>query len=112
LELDDKINIWLKNGIRCVSSDAIITKITGLNLCKTWEMQVPVNPSDFQRCLKLLIAVPDLKSCLYEMKEISPLWNQIVFHWNELKRLFYEECKSGSCPKLYDRMRELGCSDI
>ncbi|MCK4666825.1 hypothetical protein KAU33_08750 [Candidatus Dependentiae bacterium] len=46
------------------------------------------------------------------MKEISPLWNQIVFHWDELERLYYEEYKGGSCPKLYDRMRELGCYDV
>lgn len=112
MELDDKINIWLRTGKRGASSEAIVTKLTGLNLCKPWEMHVPNNPSDFQRCLKLLIAVPDLRSRLYEMKEISPLWNQIVFHWDELERLYYEEYKGGSCPKLYDRMRELGCYDV
>ena len=107
MELNYKVNVWLRDGDRGTSSDAIVTKLTGLNLCKPWEMYSPSDPSDFERCLKLLIAVPELIPQMHEMIDVSPQWKQIITHWDELTQLYYEECKTGSCQKLYDRMKAI-----
>ena len=109
MELSDEVNNWLRDFERGASSDAIVTKLTGLNLCKPWQLYAPHDPSDFERCLKLLIVVPKLKLYLYKMKEVSPVWNQLVIHWDELEQLYYEECETGTCSKLYGRMKEIGC---
>lgn len=109
MELNDKVNDWLRHGKRGFSSDAIVTVLTGLNLCKPWESHAPRDPSDFGRCLGLLVMVPELRSDLHKMKEVSPIWNQVITHWDELERLYYKECETGTCPELYDKMKSIGC---
>lgn len=107
MEITDDVNKWLLHGEIGTSSASIVTKITGLNLCRPGKMYAPSDPADFERCLKLLIAVPELKSQMHEMIDVSPRWKQIIMHWDELEQLYFEEYETGLCPKLYDRMKEL-----
>ncbi|MCJ7616533.1 MAG: hypothetical protein MUO43_08360, partial [Desulfobacterales bacterium] len=67
----------------------------------------PHDPSDFNRCVKLLNAVPEYRTRMDEMRAVSPQWDQLVEHWAELEELLKESIDSA--PELYDRMKELGC---
>ncbi len=47
----------------------------------------PYDPSDFKRCQKLLIAVPELKGRLHLMAEESDVWAGLLEDWDEISRL-------------------------
>lgn len=47
----------------------------------------PYDPSDFKRCQKLLIAVPELKGRLYLMAKESDVWAGLLEDWDEISRL-------------------------
>lgn len=105
---------WLANGERGLSSNAIATKLSGLD-CMLYEphgwtlLPHPSDPDDFQRCMKLLNQVPEFRERLYEMKDVSEVWSHLVDNWDGFERLYYEECETVRCPKLWDRMKEIGC---
>lgn len=69
----------------------------------------PHDPADFHRCVQFLRAVPSAKGNIHKMKETSEVWGNLVEHWDELESLFNEEYPTGEAPKLYERMKELGC---
>lgn len=103
----NKINAWLRDGDVGTSSSAIVTKLTGLNLCKPDDMFAPSDPSDLIRCILLFTYVPGFKHRLVEMSDVSPQWKIIVDNWDELEMMVLEEQPTGSAPKTYKRMTEL-----
>lgn len=108
MEISDNVNNWLKTGERGISSDAIVTHLTGLNIAsKYFGLGHPLDPSDFDRCVRLLNACPELRDRLDEMKEVSDKWAILVDHWDELERIYYHEMQSEKAPRLFKRMREL-----
>ena len=67
----------------------------------------PHDPSDFNRCLGLLDACPELRERLPEMADTGPEWAALVAHWDELEALLREEAPTGQGPRLWARMQEL-----
>ena len=51
----------------------------------------PLDPSDFQRCRKLLVAVPELKERLPLMAKKSKVWAGLLEDWNEICDLIDNE---------------------
>ena len=51
----------------------------------------PHDPSDFDKCLKLLSMVPQLRDSLDKMSEISPEWTGIVKMWDEIEAMHLDE---------------------
>ena len=103
----NKINEWLRDGDVGTSSAAIVTKLTGLHLCKSDDMFAPSDPSDLIRCILLLTYVPEFKPRLVEMYDVSPQWKIIVDNWGELEIMVLKEQPTGSAPVTYKRMKEL-----
>lgn len=70
----------------------------------------PCDPSDFNRCLKLLKSVPALRKRLSRMRKVSPEWGRLIDHWEELESLYDEEAAQGTgyARRLYKRLKELG----
>jgi len=104
---------WLANGERGISSNAIATKLSGID-CRSSGYGTdffipPSDPADFKRCMQLLNQVPEFRERLSEMKEVSEVWGKLVDNWDEFEKLYYEECDTGRCPKLFDKMKEIGC---
>ena len=110
--ISEELNEWLRSGDLGLSSKAIASKMTGIYFVRE-EMRGlshPSDPFDFKTCMDLLIAVPEFKDRLDEMKEVSPIWKTLVENWGELEQLLLEESAIGPvAPKLYNRMKELGC---
>jgi hypothetical protein len=71
----------------------------------------PHDPSDFGRCVQMLDAEPKLRGWITAMAShgTGDVWPKLVPVWSELEALYREEFPSGTCPKLYDRMKEIGC---
>lgn len=69
----------------------------------------PYDPDDFRRCVELLNAVPGSRKLLHHAKDLGGAWPALVDNWRELEGLLIEELPNGKAPKLYNRMKELGC---
>ena len=67
----------------------------------------PADPSDFNRCVQLLNAVPEFRKRLGQMKAVSKYWKVLVDHWDQIEALLNEEIKQFSAPKTYDLMKKL-----
>ena len=109
--MNDKILEWFANGETGISSKAMARAIAGLKRDTTWSAwgDHPSDPSDFNRCVKFLKAVPEARQHLNKVATLSKVWETLVQHWDELEKLLEEELPNNRCPKLYDRMKELGC---
>jgi hypothetical protein len=107
---------WLVYGERGVSSESILSHLTGLNLVGRgrWRTGTPSDPSDLRRCRLLLKAVPEFQERFIEMATASNEWSIAVKHWEELCTLFDGEAPNWatqqmwSAPKTFQRMKELG----
>ena len=105
-EISEDLLKWIASGDRGASSETIVTKLAGIDLAHGCSCE-PHDPSDFRRCLLLLDAVPELKSKLDKMKEVSNYWRLLIENWNELEKMYHEEKSSGRAPKLYEKMKLL-----
>src|SRR5690554_43536 len=63
---------WLLTGDRGISSETIFGAITGLVINR--RKYPPADPADFYRCYKLINAVPEWKSELHKVAELSKTW--------------------------------------
>jgi hypothetical protein len=84
---------WLANGERGLSSNAIATKLSGIDCMlyepRGWEtLLYPSDHDDFKRCMKLLDQVPEFRERLYEMKDVSEVWSRLVDNWDEFEKLY------------------------
>ena len=100
---------WLKKGSRGISSEAIFSKLTGLDISSNWGFQHPLDPSDFNRCSMLLEMVPEFKADLHKMKEVSEVWLSLVENWEELESMLQRRKSGEENVPMYERMKELGC---
>ena len=102
---------WVLHGDRGISSNAMVEVFEGFPLGLINSSSpfgtYPHDPSDFNRCYKLLEEVPGYREQLPKMRWRSRTWKVLVEHWSELEELLLEERETGKCPKLYKRMREL-----
>ncbi|MEQ5728902.1 hypothetical protein AB7360_03390 [Providencia alcalifaciens] len=61
----------------------------------------PLDGADLGRCIRLLVAVPELASQLHEMKACSPQWSAVIDNWDKWKELY----EAGEGKKLYQEMK-------
>jgi hypothetical protein len=72
----------------------------------------PSDPSDFNRCLELLIAAPEVEDAMPEIAKISKQWDAIISRWDEVETSFINEAgqnwsKGKSAPLTYELMKEI-----
>ena len=63
----------------------------------------PYDPSDFQRCRKLLLAVPELVERLPKMAEQSEIWAGLIENWDRISDLI----DSGKSREAYEVIKSL-----
>lgn len=113
----DEILIWFATGERGISSEAMACAIAGLPIEKKWaNRNHPSDPSDFNRCLKFLAAVPEAKQHLNKVAALSKTWANLICRWEEVENCFIDEvgidwCKGKGirAKKTYDLMKNIGC---
>lgn len=108
---------WLANGERGISSNTMFTRLTGVDAMGGWTYcNHPHDPADFQRCERLLRAVPELRERLHLMAEESPEWARLVARWPEINSMLLEEIpgvygdvprRYGKAPRTYALMRSI-----
>jgi hypothetical protein len=107
---------WISHGERGLSSEAIVHRLTGVNLGgRYWSgMDHPADPSDFRRCEMLLRQVPLARLMFPFMRDVSPTWERFVDAWDGLVATAEEECPGifdgpprGAAPRLYAQMQAI-----
>lgn len=67
----------------------------------------PHDPSDFGRCHRLLIQLPEWRERLEEMVSVSAYWKALVARWDEIEALYKVEAALPFARKTYDLMRSI-----
>lgn len=100
---------WLNGVDRGRSSNTIAHVLWPLTDALGGEAPgVPHDPGDFGRCVRLLDAVPELRTRLPQLGRTLPEWAPFVNAWAELEALYREEAPTGTCPRLFARLHALG----
>jgi hypothetical protein len=69
----------------------------------------PHDPDDFRRCYLLLKTVPEWKDKLHLMKQVSPVWSNIIDNWDKLCTMLEQQMQSSKDEGMNDFMKTLGC---
>lgn len=96
---------WLLNARTGKSSKCMMATILngGLISGDDWNTRFhPLDPSDFKRCIGLLNHVPEFRSKINIMKDVSPCWAILVEHWDELESMINENSENA-----YEYMKSL-----
>lgn len=109
--MEKKILAWFAQGETGVSSETMAFTACGLK--RDWSSH-PHDPADFNRCLKLIKTVPEIKGHMDKIAALSPTWKKLVDRWDEVEKCFIDEvgfdwCNAKRAPKTYELMKQIGC---
>ena len=105
-----KVLEWFGSGRVGMSSEAIALNLT---LGTTKYKSYPHDPSDFNRCLMLIKAVPELKENMHKMSKVSDKWEVLIENWEGLESCFINEVgenwsNGNRAPITYKAMKGMG----
>lgn len=112
--MKDKILRWLASGQTGLSSKTMAFTALRIPQDKTWGVRHPLDPDDFNRCLMLVVQVPEIKDYFNEIAGLSASWKSIIENWDKIEKCFIDEVgfdwrKGRRAPKTYDLMKQIGC---
>ena len=68
----------------------------------------PFDPADFNRCVRLLEAVPALRANLYTLPQLSKEWAALYDNWSILEENLRKEMEEGfTAQETYRLMRQI-----
>lgn len=110
-EMKDKILNWFATGHVGASAKVMACAAAGID---SNERNHPYDPSDLNRCLLLLVEVPEILQHFDKVAAISDTWAKLIARWDEVEQCFLDEvgrnwCKAHSAPKTYNLMKAIGC---
>lgn len=82
-----RVTDWLLTENTGMSSKAMLSCALGKPSTRDW----PHDPADFNRCLLLLVAVPEVRASFPEIRLFGPQWERLIDHWDEVERCFLNE---------------------
>lgn len=105
---------WLIGGKRGISSNAIVSQLTGIPADRPKSRDYPHDPDDFARCARLLAMYPEAMSAFRDkMPSRSPVWAALVARWDDIHQSMETEVPGflegawGAAPKTYHLMRDV-----
>lgn len=107
-EIQSKVLNWIATGRVGASSKTMAMTACGLPSDGSY----PFDPSDFNRCLMLLEAVPEVREHFDKIAALGIVWGRLIGRWAEIEACFLDEVglnwsKAQSAPKTYDLMKEV-----
>lgn len=109
IELQKKVLKWsFESDDVGMSSKAMAAASTGHAGGKSH----PWDPSDLNRCIKLLHEVPEVRENLEKVAQLSKSWKKLIERWDELEKCFIDEVgydwkHEKSATKTYKLMKEI-----
>ncbi len=69
----------------------------------------PLDPSDFGRCYRLLLIMPEWEARIDEVGEAYPEWKPLIREWSQLKRMWQVGIATSAktLPEMYGLMKDL-----
>ena len=110
-DIKTKVLKWFATGRVGESSRVMALVACGLkDLLKGYD--VPEDPGDFNRCLLLLDAVPEIRAKMDDIAALGGRWAKLVPRWAEIEKCFKDEAGpnwafSDSAPRTYKLMKEV-----
>ena len=101
---------WITVGEIGISSKTMWAALMGTfseGQHKGFNFDVPHDPDDFRRCLKLVNECHLDKEDLRKIKEVVSWFAPFIDNWDKMVELWNEESPSSRCPKLYEFIQEL-----
>ena len=80
MSIEAKVLKWIFEGNTGLSSMCMAAHLTGHHHLNNH----PMEPADFDRCVGLLEAVPELRPLLPKMAERGKIWADLVQNWGRL----------------------------
>ncbi len=98
---------WLKSDETGISSEYMAGVLSGDLHTKYGH---PHDPADFNRCVKLIKAVPGFRSIIPRMSIKSPQWAAVVENWDRWEKMLEDAIKTqnGNAKELYQEMKDAG----
>ncbi len=111
-DLMSKVLRWFATGRVGSSSKCMATYLTTEVIPPYGDY--PRDPDDFNRCLLLLEAVPELRNHLHKMEKVNKQWKELVKNWDAIESCFLNEAglnwsKGNKATITYKAMKEMGC---
>ena len=108
--MKEKVLEWFARGETGISSEAMACAVCDMTPNPKWSGfgNHPSDPSDLNRCVKFLDAVPEARNHLHKVAALSKTWAVLVENWSELEAMLREELPTNNAPKTYKRMKQLG----
>lgn len=108
--MKEKILNWFGTGRVGASSKAMALAVLDIKN----DGSHPYDPDDFNRCLLLLEAVPEIRQHMDKISAINKTWSKLVSRWGEVESCFLDEVglnwrKANRAPKTYALMKDIGC---
>ena len=103
-----KLANWFLSDDRGKSS--LILAATGLTGRAPREAYAPLTPVGFVRCMRLVEAVPELRTAAFPLLHAeNPQWAYVIDNWDALADIARQECGSSSTepvqsPRLYEAL--------
>ena len=116
-KMRENILDWLvSSSDKGVSSEAMACALLGKENGSDFGNSPPSGPSDFNRCLKFIIHVPEAKAHMSKIASINKTWGKLVDKWDEVEQMFLDEVgldwekgRKLRAEKTYKLMKEIGC---
>ncbi|MDZ4341323.1 MAG: hypothetical protein U1E51_02665 [Candidatus Binatia bacterium] len=108
--MKDKILKWFGQGQVGASSRAMALAAVGMPN----DGSHPYDPDDFNRCLLLLEAVPEIRQHMDRVAAINKTWAKLVDRWGEVEQCFLDEVGldwqwGRHATRTYELMKQIGC---
>ena len=110
--MEKKILEWFATGNTGVSSKAMAFAAVGITNKQSFGNSTPSDPSDFNRCLKLVEQVPEIKHHFDKIAKLSDKWAVLISKWEIIEKSFLDEvgfdwCKGDRAPNTYKLMHSI-----
>lgn len=111
--MEKKILEWMSTDETGISSKAMAFASVGIKSSGSFSNYTPSDPSDFNRCLKLVAHVPEVKEMFPVIAKLSKQWEVVINNWDVIEASFLNEvgfdwCNGKSAPETYKLMKSLG----
>lgn len=111
-EITQKVVYWLATARTGMSSKCLAVTLLNGGPITTADKSHPHDPADFERCLTLIQAVPELRERLPIMKDVSKYWSSLIDQWSEVESTFKNETGFpsrivNSAPQTYELMQSI-----
>jgi hypothetical protein len=100
-----RVAVWL-NGRRVGNPAMALALWLSLRI-KHGDAAAPRTPAEFQECVDLLAAVPQLRSHMKRMARLSGAWKVMVEEWAVIEAKLLEEAGLPRCPIAAEMIRSV-----